>query len=241
MPDFTYSGTKRSPGFNSWQNSFNPDNLVMQRAPTGTDIGLPGQLWIEPLDKNYAVVNGVWIAGNRAAGVQTWINLIASGGSGLFSSLTVTPGPTSLTGTTTVTGSLATVGSMSVTSTGATVPATLTSSAATVNALNITVGGIKVPVTTSASGATPRTVSARFGTADFTTVIDAAATGALVITNTLVSASSVMLFGLSCATNGSALVVQNYVPGAGTVTVNVTNLGASNTANDIFVSFWLLN
>ena len=158
------------------------------------------------------------------------------------------------TGITATTGNIAaSAGSVTASSTGANraivgdssggtgVTATLTSSSATVDALQLAGGGLKVAPLASVSGASPRTVDARFGVADFTDVINAGAVGALTITNSLVTSSSVMLIQATCATVGSAVVVRDYVPGAGSVVVNVTNLGGTNTGADIFLSFWLLN
>jgi hypothetical protein len=66
-----------------------------KRAPTANDISYQiGQVWI---------YNGVaYMLASVLAGAATWLNLQSGGGSGSFSSLTVTPGPISLTGTTTI-------------------------------------------------------------------------------------------------------------------------------------------
>ena len=201
------------------------------------------------LSATTTVTSGTGITATTGNIVASAGNINATLGS-MSAGTTVTAG----TGVTATTGNVtASAGSVSATATGTTVAiigntaggtgatATLTSSGPTVDALQLVVGGLKVPVTSSASGASPRVVSARFGTADFTDVINAAATVALTITNTMVTSGAKMIFQLSCSTAGSALVVRDYVSGSGTVAVNVTNLGGTNTGADIFVTFWLLN
>lgn len=127
------------------------------------------------------------------------------------------------------------------TSGGSGATATFTSADAETDAIQLTNGGILVDPVVSAAGASPRTVDARFGQALFTDVINAAAAADLVVSNTKVSAGSVVLATVSCATVGSALVINNVVPGAGSVTFSVTNLGGSNTAADILINFWILS
>jgi len=73
---------------------FPPPIVSKTRAPTVNDIGYQlGQIWVYR-------GNSIYILENVAAGIATWINV--SGGSGTFSSLTVTPGPSTLTGAFTV-------------------------------------------------------------------------------------------------------------------------------------------
>ena len=142
---------------------------------------------------------------------------------------------------------LGTTDIVTVTSVGAlTTAAGITSTAGDITASNgdfvasTAAKGPKV-VGTTITGATPQINNVRCGQVGFSDVINAAATGALVITNSLITAASVIIFSTSCATAGSACVVRDYVPGAGTVTVNVTNLGGTNTGTTIFVNFWVLN
>lgn len=128
------------------------------------------------------------------------------------------------------------------TSGGTGVTMTLASSGATVDAIQLTGGGIKVAPVAPAAGASPRVASGRFGVCAFTDVINAAATGALAITNTMSGTGSQVMATVQCSTAGSALVIRNIdVSVAGTITLNVTNLGGSNTAANIIVTFWLLN
>lgn len=107
--------------------------------------------------------------------------------------------------------------------------------------LIMTGGGILVDPELDGGGASPRVVNARFGQASFTDVINAAAVGSLVVTNSEVQGASVILANVFCATAGSALVINNITPGAGTVTFSVTNLGGTNTGANIFINFWILS
>jgi hypothetical protein len=64
--------------------------IVAKRAPNTNDYAPVGTIWTEPS------TDSVWIESGIISNVANWVNV--SGGAGSFSSLTVTPGPTSLTG-----------------------------------------------------------------------------------------------------------------------------------------------
>jgi hypothetical protein len=65
-----------------------PPPIVAKRAPTVNDIGYQlGQEWVWP-------GNGIWFLEQVVAGAATWLNV--AGGAGIFTSLTVNPGPTNL-------------------------------------------------------------------------------------------------------------------------------------------------
>lgn len=67
-----------------------PPPVVSVRAPGANDIGYPiGQIWV------VKAAGAAYVLVNVAAGVATWLS-IAGGGAGVFSSLTVNPGPTNL-------------------------------------------------------------------------------------------------------------------------------------------------
>ncbi len=89
---------KRSPGVLQPFNFFNPDNVVAKRAPNANDAGLVGQFWFEPVNNVNAAVDGLWFFSRYNQGVPVWVQVAANGGGASFSSLTVTPGPTSITG-----------------------------------------------------------------------------------------------------------------------------------------------
>jgi hypothetical protein len=84
-------------GFNQPLNQAAPQAIVANRAPTGRDIGYPLlTLW------DYAANNQVYVLSSVVAGVATWLQVVASGGTGNFTSLTVTPGLSSLSALTSV-------------------------------------------------------------------------------------------------------------------------------------------
>lgn len=64
-----------------------PTPIEGNRAPTAADEGQIGVLWI------YPAINSAWVFTSSG----NWLDI--TGGGGVFSSLTVTPGPVSLTGT----------------------------------------------------------------------------------------------------------------------------------------------
>ncbi len=95
MADFTYA--KRSPGMVPF-NFFNPDNIVQNRAPTAADRAELSALWLQPRDSAGTPVDSVWMLTNPGV----WTLLTNAGGAGVFTSLTVTPGPINLTGSTAI-------------------------------------------------------------------------------------------------------------------------------------------
>ena len=93
----------------------------------------------------------------------------------------------------------------------------------------------------SVSGASPVVNNARSGQASFTDVIANGAYGTLTITNSSVTASSVILATPSCTTVNSALSVVGIVPGAGTVAIRLYNAGSASTAANININYWVIN
>jgi hypothetical protein len=73
-----------------------PAPIAAHRSPTTTDYAAIGTVWSNTLTSQ------VYILASIIANVATWILVTAGGGAGAFASLTVTPGPISLTGTTTI-------------------------------------------------------------------------------------------------------------------------------------------
>jgi hypothetical protein len=71
-----------------------PRPIVSTRAPATTDRAQIGSVWVN------TATNNAYILTSIVANVSTWESI--TGGAGSFSSLTVTPGPVSLTGTTTI-------------------------------------------------------------------------------------------------------------------------------------------
>jgi hypothetical protein len=81
---------------NALQNVF-PSPIVAKRAPTVNDTKYQlGQIWLVPsVPSSYILISVI-------SNVATWLLLATGAGAGVFASLTVTPGPISLTGTTTI-------------------------------------------------------------------------------------------------------------------------------------------
>jgi hypothetical protein len=109
-----------------------------------------------------------------------------------------------------------------------------------VAATTITATSIALTAPTVA-GASPVVNNSRAGIASFTDVIANGAYGTLTITNSAVTASSVILVTPSCTTVNSALVVAGIVPGSGTVAIRLLNAGAASTAANILLNYSVLN
>lgn len=77
-------------GYPNPQAGLQQEPLVQQRAPTTADSAELGVIWIfKPAQSAYILVD-------NSGGVNTWNLLESGGGGGVFSSLTVNPGPTNL-------------------------------------------------------------------------------------------------------------------------------------------------
>ena len=76
--------------------SLAPQPILANRAPNVSDSKPIGSLWCWPATQE------VWVNDGIVAGNSQWI-LISQGGAGVFSSLTVNPGPTVLDGAVTIT------------------------------------------------------------------------------------------------------------------------------------------
>jgi hypothetical protein len=79
-----------------------PKPIVALRAPQTSDFAQLGQLWIEPKNSAGVAQNLCWVLTSIINNSANWLALVGGGGAGVFASLTVTPGPISLTGTTTI-------------------------------------------------------------------------------------------------------------------------------------------
>lgn len=208
-----------------------------QRAPTSQDIYNPGTRW-----QNNSV-NPPVIYQTSGAGV--W-NISSTGGSGTFTSLVVTPGPASITGTT----SINTSGSGSTTigtgGTGAVNIGNATGGTAITGATtmsgNLTFGSAAVGdihVVTAVTGASPQIANARVFSVTFSGVnIAADATQSFTISNSVITgASTVIQYTMVGATTGAALNIQSVTNSASQSVIVVENgTGATtSTANISFV------
>lgn len=93
----------------------------------------------------------------------------------------------------------------------------------------------------SVAGASPVVNNSRQGQASFTDVIANGAYGTLTITNSTITASSVIIPVASCTTVNSAVQVAGIVPGSGTVAIRLFNAGSASTAANININYWVLN
>lgn len=134
----------------------------------------------------------------------------------------------------------ATIGVDSDTAAGTGVAGRFTSSAATISAVQLITGSIQVPAT-SVAGASPVENNVRTGQASFTDIIANGAYGTLTVTNSLITAASVLLATASCTTANSAVQIVDIVPGSGTVAFRVFNAGSASTDVAININFWVLN
>lgn len=74
--------------------SIPPQPIIAHRAPTSADKAELGTLWIEPTDTSGDIVNGSWVLTSIIGNAAFWSDM--SGGTGVFTALTVNPGPTNL-------------------------------------------------------------------------------------------------------------------------------------------------
>lgn len=77
-------------GFTQPLTSIFPFPIISKRTPTTADKAPIGQLWVIPS------TNALYILSSIVNNLATWTLLEAGGGAGVFSSLVVNPGPTSL-------------------------------------------------------------------------------------------------------------------------------------------------
>jgi len=233
----------------------NPANiLVMQSAPPAAVANQPGEnpigtIWINVLTGNsYQLVQNtyalgqVWtLLGGGASAVATINSLSPTAGNIIIAGTASQITATSLASTITLSIPAAFVAPGSIAAT-TTVTATLGDITAT-NGDFVSTAAAKGPkvVGTSVAGATPIVNNVRAGQVAFSDDITAGSTVALVMTNSLITAASVIIAVASCSSAGSACLIRDIAPGSGTVTFNTTNLGASSAAATININFWILN
>lgn len=138
-----YSNTAYSFGQSPLTKIF-PPPIVSSRSPLTSDKYFIGQIWIN------SSTNAVYVETSIVNNLATWKQVTTSGGAGTFASLTVTPGPVSLTGTTNINTTGAAVTTLGTGGTGAVnignatgntaVTGTFTTSAG----ITVTTGGVTV-------------------------------------------------------------------------------------------------
>jgi hypothetical protein len=133
-----------------------PTPIVALRAPTTNDINYAlGTLWIEPKNTSSVAVNGAWVLTSVISNSATWESI--TGGSGSFTSLVVTPGPISLTGTTGINTSGAAVTTINTGGTGALNLGNATGNTAVTGSLSTTTSLSATTTVTGGTGVTATT------------------------------------------------------------------------------------
>lgn len=120
-------------GYPSPQAGLFPDPFVAERDPSTTDFGEIGQVWVNESS------NAAFILTSISSGAANWADF--SGGAGTFTSLTVTPGPITLTGTTDINTTGAATTTIGAGGTGAVIIGNTTGGVAIDGATTINVGG----------------------------------------------------------------------------------------------------
>ena len=222
-----------------------PSPVVAKRAPTANDIGYQlGQEWVWP-------ANGIWFLETVAAGAATWVNV--SGGAGSFSSLVVTPGPSTLTGAFTVNsaGNAVNIAHDAVAN-ATTIGNTTGASSLTLQGgtggivITPTAGNISMAPGTLSSASASATLNDRLGSITFTGFTTASAgTQGFVITNNKVLATSAIFVTVSNVhnANDAQMELNSVVIAAagGSFTVNTTNVGAGALDGNVILNFWVIN
>jgi hypothetical protein len=187
----------------------NPQFIYAKRNPTTSDFGIPSTIWINSLTSTIYIL--AVVANNSA----TWVQVQAGGGAGVFSSLTVTPGPISLTGTTTINTAGAAVTTIGTGGTGAVNIGNATGNTAVTGSLS---------TTTTITAGTGLTVTAGGATITGTTNINTA--GAAVTT---IGTGGTGAVNIGNATGNTAVTGSlNATTGLSTTNGNVTLGNAAN-------------
>jgi hypothetical protein len=219
--------------------------IIASRNPATTDLVSPngypyavGQQWQNSSTQNVYEFLGA------SAGAANWRLITATTGDIVTlsdtASTSVTPdtnGNVKIEGTTNQVNSTAGTNKLTLS-----IPATF-SAPGTVTAatgLIATAGGVQVSAT-SVAGTTPIVNNVRTGQAAFSDDIAAGAYGTLVVTNSVVTGSSVIIASASCSSATSAVQIVEIAPGSGTVSFRLFNAGASTAAATININFWVLN
>lgn len=237
-------------GFNNALQNLNPLPIVAKRAPSSSDTGEIGQLWV------YS--DQVWMF----TSAETWTELAAAGNTGTFTELTVN-------------GNTALLGALNVATGGDSIELASANGATNIgtDAFAKSIGIGNVTGTTSVSiqsgtggvvidsnsnglislvahhvtaAAFAATNNAYVGTIVLTgQTIASSATQAITITNTYVTASNsiqLSVSNLNVSTNGAYLTILGTVQSVGSLVVHVqNNSGAALAATDsIIIGFQIL-
>lgn len=217
-----------------------PDPIILKTGPATTDAGEIGQVAIVPTTQT------AYMLTSNLNGINTW-SVLSSGSGETLASLTVTPGPTSLTGALTQTGGDLSLGA-DATSKTISIGSVTGASATTIRGgtsgitLNATTSNVTVLPTTATSGTTSATITGRVGVATFTGQTTAAAGSiTFTITNTFVTATSAVFVSISTlGSNIAALTVTRILPAANTLTVTAVNNGSAAINGNVILTFWVI-
>lgn len=192
-------------GFNHGLQKLAPLIIRAYRNPGAQDFGQYGQQW---LNQANPAVPRLWVFMGGNVGSALWAELATGGGSaGVFTSLTVTPGPIALTGVTTI-------------NTAAGAQNTSIGSGANTGTLNL---GWVGNTTTTLAGATVG--------------IDSASGGGIVIgslvlqTGDILIGNSLSTGDISIGGTGASTGLIDIAPGTGAQVVNIANAAGIKTLN----------
>lgn len=197
-----------------------PRPIISKRAPLTTDQAQLGTVWVVGIDSSGVTENTAWILTSIINNSANWQAIGGGSGAGVFSSLTVNPGPTSLTGNFSSTGGTFTV-------------------ATGTNAINISADAAATTVNL-ATGAAVKTVT--IGNSTSTTTLNlVAGTGNVNVTNGDFIGSGkvegVSLYatgdGAGVASTNAVTNVTNTTQGAGTLSIKSTTGNNGNNTGFI--------
>ena len=198
----------------------NPENIIAKRSPNSSDRAVLGQLWVNE------VTNGVFILTSTAAGLSNWESLTEGGGTGTFTTLTVT-------GNGTIGGTLGVTGTSSLHTT--TVTTFTASGLATFNGnFQITGATSDIDITGNKNDATAISLSAPNG--GITIASGPSGTnisGALVVDN-----AGVTSFQPATETAASPTVTTTYITGD---FIGVSTYTGFTTASSASAQFIIVN
>jgi hypothetical protein len=221
-----YNRITRVSGFNQPLQQVAPLVIYAFRDPTANDFAQQAQIW-----QNQATAGAfkLWIFNGSNNGQAIWL-LLGAGSAGDFSSLTVTPGPISLTGTTNINTAGAAVTNIGVGGTGAVNIGNTTGNTHVTGTITSSAG---ITATTGNTVATAGNISTTAGSISSHTTLTAgtgitATTGAITATAGAVIAGTILTSEGDAAGTASTNSLSNVVAtaaGGGTVTFGANGAG----------------
>lgn len=198
--------------------------VVAKRAPTTADLNYPiGQVWVQPKTAAGVAVNGYWALTSVVNNAAFWTDLVA--GAGVFSSLTVTPGPTALTGAFTVT---AGTNAVSIGADAANHTTTI-GSVTGASPLTLQAGTGASTITTTNGALTINTGTGALGlSTDATINTISIATGAAVKTVNIATGAAANVVTIGSVTGGASTLIRGGIAGV-TITAPYLAIAGGNT------------